>query len=258
MFQRGKFVFGVILIVLCGPTGMAFAQYTSPHYQVNETFFGAGGDLQDLSPNYQAKTAAGELGIDHAVSANYQTYSGFNTTDKILLEVAVSGGVFDLGALSLTQTKAITTTFTVRDYLSSGYVVKIGGDPPTNGNHALCPMGWDLTNCPQTTAIQGKEQFGINLAANNIALPNGPGAFGSNPVQVPDTTFGFGTAVADYGISNDFVFVPIESHPSEIVAQSSVSSGITQYTLSAIANISKTTPGGFYGTSLFVDAIPTF
>lgn len=258
MIRRVKYVVGIVLILLVAPTGMAFAQYTSPHFEVNETFFGAGGDLQQSSAHYQAKVAAGELGIDHAVSTNYQTYSGFNTTDKILLEVAVTGGVFDLGTLSTTQTKAITTTFTVRDYLSSGYVVQIGGNPPTNGNHSLCPMGWDIVNCPETHYILGKEQFGINLAANNIAMPDGPGAFGGNPVQVPDSTFGFGYAVGDYAISNNFLFIPIQNHPSEVIAQSTRSSGVTQYTMSAIANISKTTPGGFYGTSLFVNAIPTF
>jgi hypothetical protein len=75
---------------------MASAQYTSPSYKVEQTFFGAGGELDASSASYQAKIAAGELGVDHAVSSNYQTYAGFNTTDRILLEVYVTGGVFDL------------------------------------------------------------------------------------------------------------------------------------------------------------------
>jgi hypothetical protein len=104
-----------------------------------------------------------------------------------------------------------------------------------------------------TVSSVGTEQFGINLSANNLPGPSGPGVFGANPTQIPDSTFGFGTAVSDYAISNDFVYIS-----NDTIARSTKSSGVTQYTLSAIANISNVTPGGSYGTSLFINAIPTF
>jgi hypothetical protein len=252
MLSKTKIIVGLVLLLVFMPVGITFAQYASPNYKVEETFFGAGGELDASSASYQAKVAAGELGIDHSVSSNYQVYSGFNTTDRILLEVYVNGGVFDFGQLSTTEAKAITTTFTVRNYLSSGYIVKIGGTPPKNGSHALCSMGID-SGCLPTVSTPGTEQFGINLAANNLPVPNGPGVFGANPTQVPDSTFGFGIANGDYGISNTFLYIQ-----NSTIALSTKSSGVTQYTLSAIANINTKTPGGTYGTSLSVNAIPTF
>ncbi len=228
------------------PAGEAYAQYTSPSYKVNEAFFGVGGELSDASANYQAKIALGELGIDHSSSANFQVYSGFNTTDRPLLEVAVTGGTFDFGQLSSTTVSAITTVFTVRNYLSSGYTVRLGGTPPKNSG-----TSYTLSNMSSSSAsAPGTEQFGVNLAANTLT---GPGTFGAVPAQVPDSTFGFGVANAGYNTTNLFKYV--ENDP---FASSPKSSGTTQYTMSAIANISKTTPGGSYGTSLFVNVLPTF
>lgn len=179
--------------------------------------------------------------------ASYQAYSGFNTTDRPVLDVAVTGGIFDLGVLSASQARAISTAFTVRSYLSSGYTVQVGGTPPKNNSgpgHAL-----DAVN-PAAGSSPGTEQFGINLAANNLS---GLGAFGAAPAQVPDTTFGFGVANDDYNTANVFKYLE-----NDTIAHSDSSSGVTQYTMSAIANIKTTTPGGSYGTSLFVRVVPTF
>lgn len=224
--------------------GVAGAQYTSPNYRVDETFFGAGGNLDNQSANYKAKTAAGELGVGNISSPNFQAQAGFNTTDTILLEVTVNGGVFDLGVLDDGQVKAQSTTFTVRNYLSNGYTVQVLGRPPTNTNHELTAMASAAASSP------GTEQFGINLAANNLP---GPGPFGAVPAQLPDSTFGFGYAVSPYGTSNLFKYIE-----GDTVARSDKSTGVTSYTLSFIANVNKVTPGGVYGTSLFTRVVPTF
>lgn len=246
MLRKTQTFLVVFLMLFLAPTGLATAQYTSPNYKAEETFFGIGGELETISPNYQAKVALGELGIDHAEATNFQTYSGFNTTDRPILEVAVTGGTYDLGILNTTTASAITTVFTVRNYLSSGYSVRIGGGPPKNNG-----TSYTLNNLTSpTTSSPGSEQFGINLAANNLT---GPGAFGAVPSQIPDVTFGFGAAASDYATSNQFKYVE-----NDTIAGSNKSSGTTQYTLSAIANISGTTPAGNYGTSLFINVIPTF
>lgn len=243
MFSKTQILIG-LLLVLVFPIGVSFAQYTSPNYQVDETFFGAGGNLQNQSANYQAKTAAGELGVGNVSSPRYQAYAGFNTTDRILLEVNVSGGVFDLGVLDTGQAHANTASFTVRDYLSDGYTVQITGHTPQNENYFLAPMSSAASSSP------GTEQFGINLTTNNLS---GIGPFGATPSQVPDNTFGFGYVDPPYDTSNLFKYVD-----GDTVAQSDRSSGVTQYTLSMMANVSRTTPGGAYGTSLFVRAVPVY
>jgi hypothetical protein len=223
------------------------AQYSSTNYKVNETFFGAAGELSAQSASYQAKVSAGELGIDHTSSANFQAYSGFNTTDLPYLEVFVSGGAYDLGYLDIAAVKAITSVFTVRSYLATGYTVRLGGNPPSNrdgGHHTLTALGSPSSSSP------GTEQFGINLVANNLS-PVGP--FGAAPSQVPDATFSFGAPTTDYATTNSFKYVE-----NDIIAQSLSSSGVTQYTISAIANANKNTLAGFYSTDLFVNVVPTF
>lgn len=226
------------------PVGIGVAQYTSSNYRVQETFFGSGGNLENQSANYKAKTSVGELGVGNISSPNFQAYAGFNTSDRIVLEVIVNGGSFDFGTLSTTQAKARTTTFSVKDYLSSGYTVQVVGTPPKNTNYTLANMSSAASSSP------GTEQFGINLAANN--LPD-VGPFGAVPSQVPDNTFGFGYAAAAYNTSNLFKYVS-----GDTVAQSDRSSGSTLYTLSMMANISRTTVGGTFATSLFVRAVPTY
>ncbi len=235
---------GILFLALIFPAGMAAAQYTSTNYKVNETFFGTGGDLQNQSAHYQAKTAAGELAVGNISSPNFQANAGFNTTNRILLELSVVGGVFDLGVLDTSQASAATTTFTVRDYLSSGYTIQMLGATPSNSGHYLANMSIAGPSVP------GTEQFGINLAANNLS---GIGPFGAVPTQLPDSTFGFGVIDSPYGTSNSFKYVN-----GDTVAHSSKSTGVTQYTLSMIANIDRRTAGGAYGTSLYVRAIPTY
>lgn len=234
----------ISLFIAALPSGLAFAQYTSNNYKVNETFFGAGGDLQDQSNNYQAKTSVGELGVGNVSSPHFQAYAGFNTTNTVFLDLRVNGGTFDLGILDTSQAKAVTTTFTVEDYLSNGYTVQLLGNTPTNTSHQLTPMSTAGSSQP------GTEQFGINLAANNLS---GIGVFGAGPAQLPDSTFGFGSASSPYNTSNVFKYVD-----GDTIASSSKSSGVTQYTLSMIANVSQTTPGGAYGTSMYIRAIPEY
>jgi hypothetical protein len=243
MVTKTKILTG-LLLALFFPVGTSLAQYASPSYQVDETFFGSGGNLENSSANYKAKTAAGELGVGNVSSPNFQAYPGFNTSDRILLEVNVAGGVFDFGILDTSQVHARTTTFTVRDYLSSGYSVQLTGSPPRNGSYILSAMNSAASSNP------GTEQFGVNLVANNLS---GPGPFGAAPSQVPDSTFGFGFAASPYDTPNLFKYVE-----GDTVAQSDKSTGITQYTLSMIANVSRTTAGGAFGTSLFVRAVPTY
>jgi hypothetical protein len=57
-------IFAVVLLFLSFPH--AFAQFTSPNYQSNETFFGVGGDLDSSSTNYKAQSSAGALGVGHS------------------------------------------------------------------------------------------------------------------------------------------------------------------------------------------------
>lgn len=230
----------ILLVIVAAPV---FAQSSSANYKVEETFFGSGGELDASSANYQAKQSAGETAVGNAASANYQFYGGFNTTDKPLLEFAVNGGVYDLGILDATVPGTAVASFTVRNYLSSGYTVLLRGAAPSTsgGLHTLTPM----TSLAGSTP--GTEQFGVNLAANTNP------AIGTAATQSPDSSFGSGAATTDYGTPNQFKFVD-----GDTIAFSNTSSGQTNYWLSIIANISRDTAAGQYGGSLNIQVVPTF
>jgi len=238
-----KFVGLVVLFLALCQLATALAQSSSTSYKVEETYFGSGGELDAQSSNYRSKQAAGELGVGNTASTSYQAQAGFNTTDTPLLEVLVNGGVYDFDVLDSSLVKTLSTSFSVRNYLASGYIAQIVGTAPkgAGGGHTLTNMSSAAASSP------GTEQFGINLVANTSP------SVGANPSQVPDTSFGFGQAAAGYNTANQFKY-----NDGDTIAFSNSSSGTTLYTISAIANITTNTQAGFYGTSLFVVVVPTF
>ncbi len=229
MVRKIQTILSALLLLAIISSPKAFAQYTSSNYSANEVQFGAGSGLQN-SASYQAQDSIGDLGVGNSKSTNYQAQGGFNTTTEPFLEAYVAAGSIDLGALSTISTAHTTATFHVRDYLSSGYIVQTVGSPPAYGSHTIAPM------TSPGSATPGTEQFGMNLVANTS-----PATFGSNPTQVPDVSFGYGFAAAGYDTANTFKY-----NQGDIIAQSSKSSGETDYTVSYIMNISNLTPGGTY------------
>jgi hypothetical protein len=243
MVRRIQKILGLALMSCVLSAASVSAQLTSPSYRVDETYFGTGGELDASSPSYKARQSAGELTVGNAASSNYQFNAGFNTTDEELLEVAVSGGVFDLGILDTTTISASSTTFTVRNYLASGYVVRLNGSAPQSpgGTYTFASLA------SPTAATPGTEQFGVNLRQNTTPT------VGADLTQQPDNSFSFGEAMPDYDTPNLFKFLN-----NDAIARSLTSSGMTTYTLSFIANVSNNTPSGSYGASLFINVIPTF
>lgn len=234
---------GVAIIAL---NPLAYAQQSSSaHYSVDEVYFGTGGELNACSTNYCSKQAAGETGVGASSSTNYKSQAGFNTDRTPYLSFIVTGGTTDLGVLSTGSASTATATFSVKTYLAGGYVVQTVSDPPKNS----------LPNQPTLTALStptasspGTEQFGINLVANTS-----PTSFGSNPIQVPDSTFSFGAAATGYNTANLFKYVK-----GDTVAQSTKSSGETDYTISYLFNISNVTAAGQYTFNHVLVATSTF
>jgi hypothetical protein len=245
MIKLKQIVAALVLSVLTAlsytPAVLA-TQATSTNYGVSEVQFGTGGELHACSTTYCARQSAGDLTTGNTKSASYQAQGGLTTQRDPLLEVSVTGGVINLGDLSPITTASGSTTFSVKTYLASGYNAYIDGtSPKTSAGHVLTPMS------SAAASTQGLEQFGINLRLNTTP------AVGADPVQVPSSTFSFGAAAAGYNTVNNFKYVA-----GDIIAQSTSSSGETDYTMSMIANIATTTPGGVYGGRLVINVIPTF
>lgn len=218
----------VVVCVVAGTASAAFADtLKSPNYQFEESALGGNSILDTHSPDYQASTSAGILGIGNSASPSFQINAGNTTTNDPALAFAVNSSSVSFGDFSPGSTATATSSFQVLDYTSYGYVVQIFGTAPTNGAHTISAI------TSATTPHTGVEQFGINLVANTL-----PTSLGFNPDH---GQFGVGSAYTGYNTSNNYQF-----NSGDTVASAPKSSGQTTYTMSYIVDVSSLTPGGNY------------
>lgn len=201
----------------------------SSNFQFDESSIGTGGMYGASSNNYKATSSIGDTAIGNSGSANFQTESGTKTPRDPTLSFKVTSTNAQFGKLSPTQASTATSTFSVSNYTSFGYVVQLYGKPPTYMNHSISAMDTTGTSQP------GVEQFGINLVANTSPL-----SFGANP---DNGQFGFGSVMPDYSVANKFRYVS-----GETIARADKSSGETKYTISYLVNVTALTPGGTYNS----------
>lgn len=236
----------IVLMALVLPVSVARVQaaptYVSPSYGVDEVFFGSGGVNDANSANYNARASLGDTGVGNSASSLYQLYGGFTTTEVPFLEMVVNAVNVDLGTVTTAAAATGNATFTVKAYLASGYVVRTASDAPQNASYTMANMGTTAASSP------GTEQFGINLVANTS-----PTTYGADPVQLPDASFSYGQVSTGYGTTNQFKYVKGDS-----IAYSDKSSGVTEYTISYLMNVSSVTPGGVYVMNHNLVATATF
>ncbi len=244
IFAVGVFL-GVVILSLLG-AGIAMAQQSSStSYQVNEVFFGTGGELNACSTSYCSKQSAGETAVGTTGSTSYQAQAGFNTNREEYIELIVSASSTSLGSLTASTPATGTGTFSVKAYTASGYVVMNASDPPKN--NYVTP--YTLTALTTPTAYDvNAEQFGINLAANTS-----PATFGAAPVQIPDSSYSFGVAATGYNTANLYKYIK-----GDTIASSPKSSGTTNYTVSYLFKILGTTPAGSYTFNHDIVATATY
>jgi hypothetical protein len=239
--QSVQLVLLAIAVISCGATTMAAALSSSSSYQVTETEFVSGSSAQNCSGQFCAQTSIGDMTAGDATSTTYKTKFGSLTGSDPLLEVIVDPGVSDLGVLTAEHTATKTTIVRIRNYLSSGYILQIVGEPPKVAGHTLS------TPSSPTASTPGTEQFAINAAANTTPL------VGAGPVQVPSDQTSFGVVNDAYRTSNLFKF-----NSGDVVAHSNKESGRTDYTISMIVNISNKTPAGHYSGDFAAIVIPIY
>lgn len=212
---------------------------SSNNYQITEQQFNAGSGLDSCSAQYCAQVTIGDpSAMPRAGSASFTSGS---TSDEPVLEVIIEGGESNLGTLTTEHTGTKIAMVKVRSFQSGGYQLMIMGDPPKFGDHVLSTAETPELSTP------GKEQFGINLAQNNLL-----GA-GANPVQVPDDGSIFGTANDNYRIANRFMY-----QNGDVVAHSLLDSGRTDYTITMVVNISSSTPAGNYKSDFSAIVMPAY
>lgn len=239
-------------IALFLPVGVWAQTSTSPSYRVEEAQFGSGGEVESCSGNqFCAQTSLGSLGVGSASSTNFDVQAGFLTESEPFLEMIVSSTPVDLGLLDPGTTATGSSTFVVRTYVSEAYTVVTMSDPPTNGGEQLDPMATPSAPTP------GTEQFGINVVFND-ELCGVNCDVGANPVNQPNNNFADGEAASGYDSDGMFKY-----SVGDVIAQSAATVGnqavgLTEYTISYIANISPITAGGTYLMEHILVAVPTF
>ena len=202
----------------------------STNFRFDESSIGTGGLYDASSNNYKANSSTGDINVGTTTSGNYQVDAGTKTQRDPTLSFTVNSGLIQFGQLTPTQTLTGTSTFSVSNYTSYGYVVQLTGPTPTTGNHSIANM--DVAATPQT----GIEQFGINLVANTA-----PVSFGANP---DNGQFGYGSVMPNYATANKFRYIS-----GETIAHAPKSSGVTNYTISYIVNVGPLTAGGQYNAN---------
>jgi hypothetical protein len=230
MLTRAKKAFTVFLILsfilLFNSSSLYADTLQSTNYKFSETAIGSGGLIQSSSANYQGRDSIGDIAVGSAASSNYQIAAGSTTTNDPALSVSVNGTI-NFGNFTASNATTATTTFTILNYTTYGYVAQIIGSPPTNGATTLSAMS---TTGP---SVAGTSQFGINLVANTS-----PVSVGANP---DNGQFGYGTVASNYATPNSYRYVS-----GETIAQATKNSGLTTYTITYLVNVPALTPGGVY------------
>ena len=222
-------------------------QSCSSDYGVGQYFFGSGGSLDTTcSTSYCAAQTLGETGVGLIKSTTYQAYPGFEVNREPSLQITVNTAAVNMGVLSPSSTATGTATFSVESYLASGYDVISASPAPTSEGHTLASSSTPSLSTP------GTEQFGINLVSNTTAC-GAPASFGANPVQVPSSAYSYGQAASGYNTCGYFAYAN-----GAVIADSTQSSGQTNYKISYIENISNVTPAGYYVMNQSLIAVSTF
>lgn len=211
----------------------------SSSFQLVEPQLGGFGQNNSQSANVISQQSGGTIGVGTSTDTGFQIKAGHLTTNDPALSFDIIS-TSNFGSFSPLSTATATTTFSITDYTSYGYIVQIVGTPPTNSNgYVITAMG--TTSAPQV----GTNQFGMNLVANSV-----PTTFGSNPIY---GLLGSGSISANYNTPNQYRFVS-----GDTIAQSNQSSGQTIYTISYIADVADLIPGGQYESLQNIVCTPTY
>lgn len=143
----------------------------------------------------------------------------------------------NMGELNPDSTLTAQSQMAAGTNASGGFAITVSGSPPAAGTNVI-----DSPSTP-TASIQGTNQFGINLVANTAP------AVGSDP----DGPFANGIASPDYGVANQYKYVP-----GDVVAYSPNVSLMRKFTVSYILNSSPNLRAGVYTTTLTFTASGRF
>jgi hypothetical protein len=182
-----------------------------------------------------ALSTSGELQVTFTVDETLTFCTGTSITGQNC--GTISGSTVSLGRGSSIATSTGTSVMAAATNGSTGYSITVNGQTLTSGSDSIDAMSTG------GASIIGNEQFGINLAGNNVTPAVGASVSGS------------GSAVAEtgYNTNDNFKFVD-----GETIASASGPTNANTFTISYIANIAGSTPAGTYTTNLNYIATANF
>lgn len=219
--------------------GISVSAMQSNNFRLIEPVVGGTGINNSSSTNLSLRSSGALIGIGTSSDSSAQIQAGHQTTPNPALSFGIINANVVFGTFSPTATATAISSFEVSDYTSYGYIVQIYGTPPKNANHTITPLAQNSSSQP------GTDQYGINLVANTI-----PTTFGANPNF---GQFGVGNIATNYNTPNSYRFVN-----GDEIAYSSKSSGLTEYTISYIVNVSGLDPGGQYSATQNIVCTATY
>ena len=209
---------------------------SSNHYQINADSINVGG-VKQTSASYNSEDTIGETATGTSSSTHYKVSTGYQAMWDYPpgLSFAIGSNSAPLGTLSTSSVSSTSTTFSVSTNAAHGYFVGVTGSTLTSGSHTIAAMG---SAAPSSV---GSEQFGINLVANSSP------SVGANP------SGGQGSAASGYASTNNFKYVS-----GDTIANASIYSQTTNFTISYIGNIATGTAAGSYAANLTLVATAKF
>lgn len=232
----------VVCIVLISSQNSFAETSSSNNFQITDTEFGSGTELETCSGQYCARASIGSLNSEDSSSGSKTASFGSIASDsEPMLEIIVEPGESNLGVLTTERTASKTTKVKIRSYKSGGYTLQLSGHSPKYQSHQLKTLTLPTASSP------GVEQFGINVVSNSSP------SIGADPVQVPSDLMSFGYPTEDYGVKNLFKYIN-----GDEIARSDTESGQTEFTISMIVNISGSTPAGHFVGDFSAVVVPVF
>jgi hypothetical protein len=218
----------IIILVLSGMPNLCAAEMSTPNFRITSDVIGSFG-TKESSTSFELGDTGGEMGTGNSQSSSYSLSAGFWATvgDDDILIFNITDATADLGTLSSTQVRYDTAAFNAATNAQCGYAIQIYGSSLSSSSETITPLS------SPAGPITGQEQFGFNLRQN------------SNPTVGNDPSGGQGQAYTDYNTPNAYKF-----SSGDIIAQSSLASYFTNYTMSFITDISNLSNAGFYSTNL--------
>ncbi|OGY42314.1 MAG: hypothetical protein A2Y82_04980 [Candidatus Buchananbacteria bacterium RBG_13_36_9] len=225
-------VFAIILTL----AHQSWAAMDSTNYQIWLDNLGAYGgkvnsDNYKIDSNFKSESGAISQSNTFREKVSFSSIADEPTVGFNVQEITLN-----FGQLSSSSTAYTSHTFSAYTNSSSGYTIKIYGEPLKTSYYTLTAIGGTAQN-----STIGTEQFGINLVSN------------STPLIGADPDGGIGQTAANYDTTNKYAYLE-----GDIIASADNFSYQTDFTVSVIVNIADTTPAGNYSTILTYEFIPIF